>query len=56
MLRNHVRQCLSLKLELEDAKATCELQKVRVKDLVARKVSNIVGVEEAVTENPTKGN
>lgn len=35
-------QCRSLKLELDDAKASCELQKARVKDLVASKVSTIL--------------
>ena len=35
-------QCRSLKLELDDARASCELQKARVKDLVARKVSTIL--------------
>eukprot|EP00903_Cladosiphon_okamuranus_P009871 g9377.t1 len=35
-------ECRSLKLELDDARATCELQKTRVKDLAARKVSTIL--------------
>ena len=49
-----LRQCLSLKLELDDAKASCELQKVRVKDLVARKVSTIVGDEGAASHPAEK--
>lgn len=34
-----------MKLELDDVNATCELQKARVKDLVAKKVSTILHVD-----------
>ena len=39
-------QSKQLKLDLEDEKASCELQKARVKDIVARKVSALVGDDD----------
>ncbi|CAN0036373.1 unnamed protein product, partial [Pylaiella littoralis] len=37
--KSAIDACLRLKLEVDDAKASCELQKGRVKDLVANRVS-----------------
>lgn len=46
-------QCLRLKLELEDARATCELQKLRVKDLVAEKES--ATTTDRITDDRSRG-